>query len=333
MKNKMIKTIANKNYIILFDTETGMEITSGINGHEDPFSLYFPCMLDIGIMGHCENKCSICYQGDKDQPNMTLDGFKRIINETKKLVNQCALGGRGDPELHEHYKEIVSYCRENEVVPNFTTSGRKLTKEKVEIAKEFCGAVAVSDYSKDFTFEAIKLLQSYEMKTNIHIVVTSESVDKCIQIAKGEDVWNKKVNRDKLNAVIFLLFKPQGRGKNLIHLVPSDDKIKLFLAGLRESKSPFKLGMDSCLVNKIMSLKLNFTKKEQVFLDTCEAGRKSAYISPDLKFMPCSFADHDEWGVDISKRSMVEVWKNAPPFLKARNLLSKNPSNCPFDFT
>ena len=140
-KYKVIKT---DKYMIIFDQKTGQEILSGIYFNPDPFSLEYPSLMDIGIMGHCNNNCKICYQGDVFNPNMTLENFKRIINESKDHITQVALGGKGDPNLHENFKEIVEYCRLNNVVPNYTTSGNGLTEDQVKVTKEYCGAVAVS---------------------------------------------------------------------------------------------------------------------------------------------------------------------------------------------
>jgi MoaA/NifB/PqqE/SkfB family radical SAM enzyme len=140
----LIKKIKTDKYMIVFDTKTGQEISGGINGNPDPFALEFPSLMDIGIMGHCKNNCKICYQGNTDKPNMKLEDFKRIIDEAKDYITQVALGGKGDPNLHENFKEILEYCRLNNVVPNYTTSGNGLTQNHVDITKQLAGAVAVS---------------------------------------------------------------------------------------------------------------------------------------------------------------------------------------------
>lgn len=116
--------------MILFNNKTGEEILSGIHGNPDPFILESPSMIDIGIMGHCYNNCDICYQGNTNIPNMTLDNFKLIIDQTKLHINQVALGGKGDPNKHENFEDILKYCVENNVVPNYTTSGNGLTLEE-----------------------------------------------------------------------------------------------------------------------------------------------------------------------------------------------------------
>jgi hypothetical protein len=75
----MLKVIKGSTYVIVFNTSNGFEILQGIDGFDDPFSLDFPSILDIGVAGHCLNKCPLCYQGDDYQPHMTLEFFKKIL--------------------------------------------------------------------------------------------------------------------------------------------------------------------------------------------------------------------------------------------------------------
>ena len=138
------KIVKDDKYMILFDNINGVEILSGINGNPDPFILNSPNMIDIGIMGHCSNNCKICYQGDINIPNMKFEDFQSIIDQCKDHINQVALGGKGDPNKHEDFEKILQYCRVNNVVPNYTTSGNGLTEQEVYITKMYCGAVAVS---------------------------------------------------------------------------------------------------------------------------------------------------------------------------------------------
>ena len=157
-------------FISVFDDENGAYVRTGIIEHgrdtgKDPFMASFPHLIDVGIMGHCAHgrtglcaKAGIgCYQSGRDieAPNMTLEDFSEIVLQCSGKVNQFALGGRGDPDMHEHFGEILSLCREHEIVPNFTTSGFGLTDKAVELCARYCGAVAVSWYRNDYTLRAI----------------------------------------------------------------------------------------------------------------------------------------------------------------------------------
>jgi len=326
----MIKVVKTDKYMIMFDMKTGREILTGIGNNPDPFVLEYPSLIDCGIMGRCENNCKICYQGNNHyDSNMSLENFKMIIDQSKSQTFQIAIGGFGDPNQHENFKEILEYCRQNNIIPNYTSSGNKLTDEQVEISK-LCGAVAVSDYNQPFTYQALNKFLNADIKTNIHFVLTTETFSRAIDVLDGKDVWNNQFDISKLNAVIFLLFKPKGKGKTRPDLIPSDEQIKLFIKKIREPKVSFKLGMDSCLVNKLATLD-NLTKDEEIFLDTCEASRASMYITPDLKAVPCSFADYNTNGVQITKENTIkEIWANSEPFNRCRGLLNECKTKCPY---
>jgi len=333
--NKVVKGVFDKRfendeYVVCFNTKNGFEVLQGKNGH-DPFQTELPLLVDVGIMGHCLNSCSFCYQGNKYEPHMTLENFKIIIDQVKHHTNQVALGGRGDPNLHPNFKEILEYARMNNVVPNYTTSGRNLTDEQIEISK-LCGAVAVSDYGRDFTFNALNRLMKAGLKTNIHLIFNRSSFSKCLDIVNGTDVWAGKVDLESLNAVVFLLFKPQGSGKDKVELIPTTGQLKSFSEVVFTPKAKFKIGMDSCFLNHVLQYaKPNEIQKMAV--DTCESSRMSVYISPSMQLIPCSFADHDKSGVKILKHHDIHaIWNTAFQFNEFRNRLQNNPNCCPIGF-
>lgn len=332
------KHFKNDEYEIFFSSQTGLEATRGINGHGDPFSLVLPSLLDIGIMGTCKHKCTFCYQGHENKPNMKLKDFKKIIDQVKHHVNQVALGGRGDPNKHENFDEIISYCRSNGVIPNYTTSGMELTKREVEISKQ-CGAVAVSEYQKDYTYDAIQTFIKAGIKTNIHLIFSKASFDDCIHILYGTNVWQRKKNRtglkypslvdiNKLNAIIFLLFKPQGAGKNIEGLIPNQYQYKTFAERIFNPQCKFKVGMDSCLVNHVLQY-VTPTGIQKMSIDSCEGARMSAYITPDMRMMACSFSD-PKFSMKINKRNDIDhIWNRSRIFNRFRKDLKMNQIACP----
>jgi len=311
--------------------ETGQEILSGINKNSDPFVLDMASLLDVGVMGFCNNSCSTCYQGTNHyDSHMSLENFKLIVDQTKDYINQIAIGGFGSPDQHPQFKEILEYCRQNNIVPNYTTSGNGLTDEQIKISKKYCGAVAVSDYDQPFTYSAINRFLNAGIKTNIHFIFSSERFERAIDILDGKDVWNNQFDVSKLNAVIFLLFKPKGKGKGRYDLVPTDNQIKSFIQKIRNPKVKFKLGMDSCLVNQLARID-KLTKTEKLFLDTCEASRASMYITPDMLAVPCSFADYEKNGVKITPENTIKnIWDNSDSFNNCRYSLLECPIECPY---
>lgn len=328
---KFNKFFVNDDYEIYFNTYTGVEIIRGHKGKEDPFYLCLPSLLDVGVMGHCKHKCPFCYQGHENKPNMKIEDFKTIIDQVKLHTNQVALGGRGDPNHHENFKEIVSYARKNDVVPNYTTSGIGLTDEQVEISK-MCGAVAVSDYGEPYTYKALKMLMDAGIKTNIHLMFSKDRYDKIIKILHGYDAWKyqgkSSVDIDRLNAVIFLLFKPAGAGE-FLDWQPTKYHLSTFAEYVFSPKSKFKIGMDSCLINKVLQY-VEPTKLQKMSIDTCEGARMSAYITPDMKMMPCSFANEHISSVPITSNKDIEyIWNRSMKFKSFRKILRNNQKCCP----
>lgn len=89
---------------------------------------------------------------------------------------KIALGGAGDPNKHPQFKEILNICRRYRIVPNLTTSGFLIADNEIELIKKYCGAVAVSWYSRLIngkesnlnTMQAIENLVNGGCITNIY---------------------------------------------------------------------------------------------------------------------------------------------------------------------
>lgn len=332
----MIKSIDKKNrFIEMFNPKTGFYARSGVidkSGKDtgiDPFMRSFPHLLDIGIMGHCIHGSSglclksgvQCYQnGLKTKvPNMTLDNFKRIVDECKGKTFQLALGGRGDVDQHENFAEILAYCCENDIVPNFTSSGLGFTDEIVQLCKKYCGAVAISWYRQEHTYRAIQMLLDAGVKTNIHYVLGDNSIDEAIERLKTNDF------PAGINAVIFLLHKPVGLGSesNVLHY--GDPRVEEFFRVVDTQRFNFKVGFDSCSIPAV----LNYTNNiDHDSIDTCEGGRWSMYITSDMLALPCSFDNQDlRWAYDISNDTIQNAW-DSPQFEDFRNHFRTACSGC-----
>lgn len=201
-----------------FDTKTGNYMRTGVldeNGKDtgvDPFMASFPELIDIGIMGSCihglSGKCKEskvqCYQhGDiSRKPNMTLENYKRIIDECKGKTFQVALGGCGDPDQHKDFEVILRYTVKNNIVPNFTTSGFGMTDEIAKICKQFCGSVAVSMYSRldkelQYKYREMDVERVYNSFDDIPISFSlGEIQDSLRDIDKRDIVFNTSTNRE-----------------------------------------------------------------------------------------------------------------------------------------
>ncbi len=299
---------------------TGVLDENGKDTGVDPFMASYPHLIDVGIMGHCIHgktglcaKAGIgCYQSGMliEQSNMTVEDFRSVAEQSKGRCNQFALGGRGDPDQHEHFEEILKICRENILVPNFTTSGYGMTAEIAQLCKKYCGAVAVSWYRSEYTLRAIELLIGAGVKTNIHYVLGRNSIDEALDRLRRNDFPKG------INAVIFLLHKPAGQGTKENMLSPDDPRVAEFYAEI-DRRHTFKVGMDSCSVPGAVRMCRSVLPES---LDTCEGGRYSCYIGADMTMVPCSFDQERRYAVSLRDMSISEAW-NSQPFERFRDIM------------
>ena len=326
----MIKKIDKKNkFVSMFNPNTGFYMRSGVieNGKDtgkDPFMASFPELLDIGIMNRCvcSHRCNVdCYQNAiaRIGENMSVNDFESILKQCKGKVFQYALGGAGDVDTHENFEEIVRLCREYNIVPNFTTSGILMTEEKANICKKYCGAVAVSEHFADYTEKALDLLLNAGVKTNIHYVLSNKTIDVAIERLKNNNF------KKGINAVIFLLYKPVGLGKKENILQMNDKRVKEFFEIIDTGKFDFEIGFDSCTIPALINMTSNINNDS---FDTCEGGRWSAYITSDMKMLPCSFDNQDmRWAVDLKMNTIQEAW-DSKQFEDFRNHFRNSCPNC-----
>lgn len=313
-----MKIRKEKDFISFFDELTGQYVRTGIieNGKDtgrDPFMASFPELLDIGIMGHCAHgKKGLCLQDGvecyqdglhRNDANMSVDDFACIARQCSGRTYQFVLGGCGDPDQHENFADILEICKREGIIPNFTTSGLGITETIARLCKKYYGAVAVSWYRSEYTERAINILVNAGVKTNIHYVLSKDTVEEAVERLTAHSF------PEQINAIVFLLHKPVGLGnaQNVITI-----KHKAFYELIRmvdSGKIGYKIGFDSCTVPALVNFSHNINMDS---LDTCEGARWSAYISPDMKMMPCSFDNQDmHWAVNLRNHTIEEAWRSS----------------------
>ena len=314
----VVKRFKEQHYSTFFNPNTGFFARVEEPGHEEPFwSWHGPELLDISITNWCDKGCALCYRkSDQLGQHMLLEDYETVIRQAQKMhVFQVALGG-GNPNQHPDFCEILHLTREKYgIVPNYTTNGRGLTEAVLLATKKYCGAVAVSAYYPyDETQEAIDAFSSYGVKTNIHFILSSESITTAIEWLKNPpDFLNK------INALIFLNYKPIGRYHSNKLLLRNSDQVEYFFRLATEEKHHFKIGFDTCTVTGIA----RFTNTPHVCYEGCDAGRFSMFISEDMKMYPCSFMVEAGYkGTPIVGDNMADFWQNGDSFKSIRGSLA-----------
>jgi len=293
-------------YNFVANSETGMTLRWGKVFNENPYRAPIPELVDISISNHCTKGCTFCYRNSK--PNnifMSLEDYETVIKSLQDdkwgNVFQVALGG-GEPLEHPYFIDILELTRYYNIVPNFTTNGLCITQKIANLIKPLIGVAAIS-------YQDIKTIPSSKanifidsgLKTNIHFIMNKNSIKQGIEILKG----NYNYILEGFNAIIFLTYKPMGRGNESLCLQFNEDLIN-FCNLINKNYCRINIGFDSCFMPMLM----NLTNTNIDFIEPCECAFFSAFIDEKLNVKPCSFSNNDNYTFNLKTNSFAEIWND-----------------------
>jgi len=310
----IIKRFAKEHYTAIFNPNSGFFARVEDQGHDEPFwAEHGPELLDIAITNWCDRGCLFCYRkSDKSGSHISLENYEEIIRQAQAMhVFQVALGG-GNPNQHPQFTEILRLTRANYgIVPNYTTNGRGLTLPIIEATAKYCGAVAVSAYPPyEETMAAVDLLKSNGITTNIHFILTSQSVDIAIEWLNKPPIFLKKAN-----AIVFLNYKPVGRLADENLLLNKSPRVEEFFRLATGVRRPFRIGFDTCTITGLA----RFGNAPEISLEGCDAGRFSLFISENMEVYPCSYMVESGYtGIPLNSSSLSDIWRKSERFRQFR---------------
>jgi MoaA/NifB/PqqE/SkfB family radical SAM enzyme len=237
--------------------------------------------------------CKFCYKSNTNKGSyMSTDDFKKIIDKMPNSLMQCALGiGNVDqPNLFD----MMDYLIEKDIKPNITINGDRMTPEIYDGLSSRCGAISISYYDLDLTFNAVyELATIRKMKQiNIHFFLSEETFEKGMQLI--EDA-KKDLRMKDLNAIVFLSAKLRGNAeKNNFHILSQE---KYNIIAKKALESGISVGMDSCSAQKtrLAYKDLSNYKNIDQCVEPCESTLYSTYINHSGIFFPCSFSEGIEY--------------------------------------
>ena len=316
----IVKRFAGEHYTAIFNPNSGFFARVEDSGHNEPFwAEHGPELLDIAITNWCDRGCSFCYRkSDESGSHISLSDYEEIIRQAQSLhVFQVALGG-GNPNQHPQFPEILRLTREKYgIVPNYTTNGRGLTPLVIEATAKYCGATAVSAYPPyRETAEAIELLRSRGITTNIHFILTSKTVETAIDWLNDPPAFLRMAN-----AIVFLNYKPVGRFADEGLLLNRSAKVEEFFKLATSGKRSFRIGFDTCTITGLA----RFGNAPKVSLEGCDAGRFSLFVSEKMEVYPCSFMVEAGYrGIPLKGSSIGEIWRTHADFRQIRSKHAQN---------
>lgn len=305
-------------YHFIADPKTGMTARWGKTLDDNPKFSPVPELADISISNYCTKGCDFCYKNSSSMGNiMSLDSYCKVLDALEHPIYgnvfQVALGG-GEPLEHPQFREIISETIYRNIIPNFTTNGIHLNKDLALYCKEKVGAVAIStDNMTNLNKRAINILLKAGIKTNIHYVLKNNNLYEAINIILGK--YDKEL--EGVNAIIFLTFKPAGRGNN-IYIIKEGFEYLDFLKAVKNKKSNIKIGFDACFVPNLLYYGICNTS----VVDTCEGGFFSVYVDENCNVSPCSFSGKKDI-YSLNDFDFYDIWLN-----KLKSFRERIVNNC-----
>ena len=132
------------------------------------YSKMIPDILDFEVSTKCDFGCKFCYKSNTNEGNyMTTEKFTKVIDKLPPSICQCALGiGNVDqPNLFE----LMDVCLDRGIKPNITINGSRLTSNILDSLSTKCGAIAISHYNDNLTFNAVYELATVRKMKQINI--------------------------------------------------------------------------------------------------------------------------------------------------------------------
>jgi hypothetical protein len=339
-ENEHCKLVQSPTYNYIFRKSDGLFVRWGATKEDDPsYSPFGPEILDLEISsGKCSGNCRFCYKQNgihEPEVNMTFDQFKNIFDKMPKILNQIAFGVC-DSHTNPDMFKMMRYAREHGVIPNVTFNGMDITPTVATLASCICGAIAVSIVNKEKTYDAIQLLTNEIGKpgrtlkqVNIHYVLSEETYETAFHVI-NDIKYDPRLK--KLNAIVFLQYKPKGKNPDAFHSVSSTDQYRRLINCCEDHK--VGLGFDSCsahLFFKAIAGRYD-EEKLKIIAEPCESNLFSFYTNCKGMAFPCSFCEGAsgwEEGVSILDcDNFIDVW-NHPRFQTWRKTLLDNQRSCP----
>lgn len=297
-------------------------------------SLRAPEKLYLDLTTQCNMGCDHCLSGS-GVDGIDFLSFHTLNNIGDQMVEsgvfRAKLGG-GEPTLHPKFEEIIDNFRKKLLGVSMSTNGLSITtrsdlatflaKEKVKVSVSLDGGMEVHNKIRKHPlayFSALRAIEKLKQEgANVTIGSTLSKnnlseVGKIIEIAEKYEV-----------PVKFKRVKPLGRAiTNDLLITPRTPGYMTAINAINNSKWSCPEGILN--MNSCSSDISNDIDPEH---NSCGVGTRTMGINPKGQFSPCFFLGESFLMGDVTKESIIDVWKNGRTFLEIREATSPGVPEC-----
>jgi MoaA/NifB/PqqE/SkfB family radical SAM enzyme len=127
----------------------------------------FPPCLQIEPTSVCNFRCIMCYQSDKSfsnkskgfMSNMSLDLYKKVIDEVEGKVEAITLASRGEPTLNKDFKKMLNYSNKKFLALKINTNASMLDENMIHaiLSTDIQSIIFSVDAADKETYEKIRV--------------------------------------------------------------------------------------------------------------------------------------------------------------------------------
>lgn len=310
-----------------------MDITSAEMAYTDAVGGITSVMLELTY--NCSERCihcynpgatrndsEICMRGDREE--LTLDDYKRIIDELydQGVVKVCLSGG--DPFSNNNVWKIIDYLYNKDIAVDIYTNGQRLVTKVKQLADYYPRTVAVSIYSgipeeHDYitrvkgswnkSISVLKELSQFAVPLNIKCCIMRQNV-KTYHLVKNLAQQYGAVPQFEVNITDSI--DGDKCASRYLRLTPSAMEIIL-----RDPSIPLYVGTE---VPNYGGQPRSMDK------NACGAGYNSFCITPEGYLIPCC-AYHLAFG-NLKEQSLESILNNNKLLLDWQNLRLRDYEEC-----
>lgn len=295
-----------------------------------------PTTVHLSLTEACNLDCPACYVVKSKEPPLNTSQVEQLINELVEMrVFQLAIGG-GEPFLREDLGHLVRYARQRGLVPNVTTNGTLLTRERLAEIRGFVGQIQLSLNGHDAeshethrtpgsfekTLSAMRLLREMDMAFGVNILVTRGS-DFSGMARLAIEQGARQVNA--------LRPKPAANDTGWFHHCspPPREFIKLRreLDYLTLEYPHVRFTVDSALVFLMSDLTSDKLQSHAIY--GCDAGVRSIAVRANGTVYPCSqFHEREFCAGDVTEAGLGSIWRESAVLCRFREMTPKLKGRC-----
>jgi radical SAM protein with 4Fe4S-binding SPASM domain len=301
-----------------------------------PTYLSAPTTVHLSLTEACNLDCPACYVVKSDEPPLNTSQVEQLINELAEIkVFQLAIGG-GEPFLRKDLGHLVRYARQQGLVPNVTTNGTLLTRERLAEIRGFVGQIQLSLNGYDAesheahrtpgsfkkTLSAMTLLREMDMAFGANILVTRGSdFSRTARLAIEQGA--RQVNA--------LRPKPAANDSQWFHRyspLPGElIKLRRELDRLTLEYPEVRFTVDAALVFLMGDLTSDELQAHAIY--GCDAGVRSIAVRANGQVYPCSqFSEREFCAGNVTEAGLGSIWHEAAVLWRFREMTPKLKGRC-----